>query len=142
MKKYTILLATLPFLAGCATYLDYSNMPNELEIQNTDNALMKIAIESDAGIDETYAPKIVMARPTRNGDLTIRVIDQCYYSETKKLEVETNSNIWWNLIMPPFFLVDWATGYMWEYPTKIILDPARKPVCSENSVVTFKELVK
>jgi hypothetical protein len=63
----------------------------------------------------------------------VKVIDECYEPTIAKADKGVTGSYWVNIFNGIGFLIDWATGDMWYYPSHMQVITSKKADCEDKS---------
>ncbi len=113
--------------AGCAT-LNNQGSQTLIAKAGDQRTGVKIEVVTADGSYLSSLPSTVVGRSSWTG-IEIKVIDPCYDATSFAVPKSLHRAFWANLFFIYGFLIDPATGYLWDYEDRVEVPVRRKASC-------------
>lgn len=130
MKKLLILgvAVSAVMLSGCSTMFNGGSQTIVATSSNPDQKV-KVDVSTPNESYQTTLPATIVTSPSSNKEVTIKVDDKCFNSTSVTVNKSVTPSYWANLLNGWGFLIDYATGDMWKYDTKVLVPTEKKTDC-------------
>ncbi len=128
LKQIITFLFLSIMISSCATMFN-SGSQTMLAKASGNQEGIEVEVTTPSGSYSTKLPATIVAEPSSNDEVTIKVVDKCYDSMEKIVDKSVTPSFWLNTLnVYGGFILDWATGKMWKYDSNIIV-PVNKIGC-------------
>lgn len=122
-------LASIFLFSGCASMFNDDRF--SLVANSPAGEDIKVEVTTSEGTYMTKLPATIVAQPSNDG-VSIRVIDKCYDPSVTEVDKGITGSFWMNVFNGGVgFLIDWATGDMWDYPSYTQVITSKKAECEK-----------
>jgi hypothetical protein len=118
-------------LTACSTM--FNNGSQSLMLNASDGTQgIKVNVAGPDGAYPTTLPATLATAKSSFQDLSVTVTDKCYDATTTKVAKSITPSYWANILNGWGFVIDWATGAMWNYNNNTSVIVNKKDSCSSK----------
>ncbi len=129
--KSLISSAAILSLAACSTM--FNNGSQSLMLMSSDGTEgVKVNVSGPDGSYATKLPATIASSSSSFDELTVTVTDKCYDNTTTNISSSVTPSYWANILNGYGFIIDWATGAMWNYDNNTSVIVNKKDSCSSK----------
>jgi hypothetical protein len=93
---------------------------------------IKVNVAGPSGSYPTTLPATIVSSRSSFTDLSVTVADKCYDYTSTTVSKSITPSYWANILNIYGFVIDWATGAMWNYNNNTSVIVNKKDSCSSK----------
>ena len=127
MKNTFIIIISI-MLSACSTLINGTNQTVTIDNYYNENEAVKVYTPHSDYVD-TMPARLHISGGVQGGEYSVQMKNECYDQQRLHINKTLRSSYWLNLFNVVGFFVDYSTGAMWEYPSKMHMPMSRDEAC-------------